>query len=162
MARASDAQKAERLNQARTLLREHALPARGRRALAQTCSISRRQAYRYLEQAQQLQHPVPVGDAKVSFTVKLSRSLVDKTPDLRRFHRLDLERDRQSSLAGGTPSWGRPWLTTRQVGNERCGWNINLIGCGQRSWRRLMNCLVPDSGQQSGLLPDIPAAIRRF
>ena len=78
MARASDAQKAERLNLARTLLREHAhLPeAAGR--LAQTCSISPRQAYRYLDQAQQLKRPVPVGDAKVSFTVKLSRSLVDR------------------------------------------------------------------------------------
>jgi hypothetical protein len=46
--------------------------------LALTCSISRRQAYRYLEQAQQLKRPVPVGDAKVSFTVKLSRGLVDR------------------------------------------------------------------------------------
>ena len=78
MARASHAQKAERLNLARTLLREHAhLPAAAER-LAQTCSISRRQAYRYLDQAQQLKHPVPVGDVKVSFTVKLSRSLVDR------------------------------------------------------------------------------------
>ena len=49
--------------------------------LAQSCSISRRQAYRYLEQAQQLKRPVPVGDAKVSFTVKLSRSLVDRLRD---------------------------------------------------------------------------------
>jgi hypothetical protein len=42
-----------------------------------------------------------------------------ETPDVCHFHRLDLERDRQSSLAGGTASWGRSWLTTRQVGNER-------------------------------------------
>jgi len=46
--------------------------------LAQTCSISQRQAYRYLEQAQQLPAPVPVGNAKVAFTVKLSRSLVQR------------------------------------------------------------------------------------
>src|SRR5215472_15445855 len=78
MARASDAQKVERLNLARTLLQEHeALPVAVDR-LAQACSISTRQAYRYLEQAQQLKRPVPVIDAKVSFTVKLSRSLVDK------------------------------------------------------------------------------------
>ena len=78
MARASDAQKAERLNLARTLLRQHPhLPDAANR-LARACAISKRQAYRYLEQAQQLKRPVPIVDAKVSFTVKLSRSLVDK------------------------------------------------------------------------------------
>lgn len=78
MARASDARKAERLNLARTLLREHERLPEAAEHLAQTCSISRRQAYRYLKQAQQLKRPVPVGDAKLSFTVKLSRSLVEK------------------------------------------------------------------------------------
>jgi predicted DNA-binding transcriptional regulator YafY len=77
MARASDTQKAERLNLARTLLREHEHLPEAAARLAQTCSISTRQAYRYLDQAQHLKHPVPVGDVKVSFTVKLSRRLVD-------------------------------------------------------------------------------------
>jgi predicted DNA-binding transcriptional regulator YafY len=81
MARASDAQKAERLNLARTLLREHEDLPEAAEQLAQSCSISRRQAYRYLEQAHLLKRPVPVGDAKVSFTVKLSRSLVDRLRD---------------------------------------------------------------------------------
>jgi len=39
-------------------------------------------ALRYLQQAQKLKQPVPVEDAKVSFTVKLSRRLVEK---LRRY-----------------------------------------------------------------------------
>ena len=78
MARATDAQKAERLNRARTLLRKHGgLPEAAER-LARGWSISKRQAYRYLQQAQQLKQPVPVGDAKVSFTVKLSRRLVER------------------------------------------------------------------------------------
>ena len=46
--------------------------------LARGWSISKRQAYRYLQQAQQLKQPVPVGDAKVSFTIKLSRRLVER------------------------------------------------------------------------------------
>ena len=54
-------------------------PARGRRASRP--GLFHCQAYRYFEQAQQLKHPVPVGDAKVSFTVKLSRSLVDRLRD---------------------------------------------------------------------------------
>ena len=78
MARASDAQQAERLNLARSLLRQREHLPEAAEHLALDCSISRRQAYRYLEQAQQLKRPVPVGDAKVSFTVKLSRSLVER------------------------------------------------------------------------------------
>jgi predicted DNA-binding transcriptional regulator YafY len=74
MTRATDAQKAERLNRARTLLRGHAQTAE---RLARDWSLSKRQAYRYLHQAQKLKQPVPVGDAKVSFTVKLSRRLVE-------------------------------------------------------------------------------------
>ena len=78
MARASESQKAERLNRARDLLLHVDQFSDAVEQLARDCSISPRQAYRYLEQAQQLKHPVPVGDAKVSFTVKLSRSLVDR------------------------------------------------------------------------------------
>lgn len=85
------------------------------------------------------------------------------TPRLRRFHRFDIERNRQPSLLCSTPSRGRSWLTGG-VGNGRCGWNINLIDCCQRSWRRRMSCSCPpESGRQlPGPLPDKPAAIRRF
>jgi predicted DNA-binding transcriptional regulator YafY len=76
MSRATDAQKALRLNQARALLREGVtLPAAVER-LAQDCSISSRQAYRYLQQAQRLHAPVPLGEAKLAFTVKLPTSLI--------------------------------------------------------------------------------------
>ena len=76
MSRASDAQKAMRLNRARGLLREVAtLPAAVER-LAQDCAISPRQAYRYLQQAQRLTAPVPVSEAKLAFTVKLPHSLI--------------------------------------------------------------------------------------
>jgi hypothetical protein len=76
MGRASDAQKAERLNRARVLLRRcDQLPEAVER-LARDCSISPRQAYRYLQQAQRLKEPVPVGESKLAFTVKLPRSLI--------------------------------------------------------------------------------------
>jgi predicted DNA-binding transcriptional regulator YafY len=78
MSRATDAQKAERLNQARTLLHEHASLPEAAEHLARDWSLSKRQAYRYLQRAQQLKRPVPVEDAKVSFTVKLSRRLVER------------------------------------------------------------------------------------
>lgn len=78
MARASDTQRAERLNLARSLLHERGQLPEAAERLAQGCSISKRQAYRYLEQARQPKHSVPVEDAKVSFTVKLSRRLVER------------------------------------------------------------------------------------
>ena len=77
MPRASDTQKAERLNLARELLRHKQLPEAASE-LARTCGISLRQAYRYLERAQHLKGPVPVGDSKIAFTVKLSLTLVDR------------------------------------------------------------------------------------
>ena len=60
-------------------------------------------------------------------------------PHVRCLHRIDLERDRQPSVAGGPAPWGRPWLTAGQIGHARCGWNINLIGWGQRNGLRLMS-----------------------
>ncbi len=78
MARASNVKKAERLNLARTVLRERRYLPDAVEQLSRVCSISRRQAYRYLEMAQRLKRPVPVGDVKVSFTVKLSQHLVDR------------------------------------------------------------------------------------
>ena len=86
-----------------------------------------------------------------------------QTPRLCRLHRIDLERNRQPRLLGGTASRGRSWLTGRRIDNERYGWNINLIGCCQRSWRRRMSCSYPpEYGRQPGPLPDRPAASRRF
>jgi len=84
-------------------------------------------------------------------------------PDLRRLNRLDPERDRRPSRASDTPSWGRPWLTTPWVGNARCGWNINLTGCGQRSWPRFMNAWYPIlCSSPCGPRPQCPETIRRF
>src|SRR5438105_4387188 len=57
MPRASETQKAERLNRARELLRHVDQLSDAVEQLAHACSISPRQAYRYLEQAQ---HSLPV------------------------------------------------------------------------------------------------------
>jgi len=77
MGRANNIQKAERLNLARDLL-QHKKLTEAAAELARIFSISQRQAYRYLERAQHLKQPVPVGDPKLAFTVKLSRTLIDR------------------------------------------------------------------------------------
>ena len=76
MPRASPAQRAERLNRSRTLLQSCASLSQAVQRLAQACSIFSRQAYRYLQQAQRLSHPVPVGPPKIAFTVKLPTTQV--------------------------------------------------------------------------------------
>jgi hypothetical protein len=68
----------------------HGAPARRGRADARDCLISPRQAYRYLEEASQLTAPVPVGDEKIAFTVKLSRGLVAQVRSYARIKRLSL------------------------------------------------------------------------
>ena|SRR3989440_2053360 len=78
MPRASDVQKAQRLNRARVLLRQVDQLSEAVECLARDCSISPRQAYRYLEQAQQLKGPVPPAEAKLAFTVKLPHSLIQR------------------------------------------------------------------------------------
>ena len=78
MPRASETQKAERLNRARDLLLQADQLSDAVEQLAQDCSISPRQAYRYLEQARQLKGPVPPGEAKLAFTVKLPNSLIER------------------------------------------------------------------------------------
>lgn len=78
MARANEAEKAERLNHARGLLqRFDSLPDAVDKMVGD-CSVSPRQAYRYLRQARRLKQDVPVADAKIAFTVKLSESLVER------------------------------------------------------------------------------------
>src|SRR4051812_45732063 len=48
------------------------------RLRSQDCSISPRQAYRYLQQAQRLKEPLAVSEPKLAFTVKLPTSLIQR------------------------------------------------------------------------------------
>ena len=74
--RARSARRAARLNQARAVWgRVDTLPDAVRQ-LVRACGISPRQAYRDLEQARRLRAPVPVPEATIAFTVKLSHRLV--------------------------------------------------------------------------------------
>ena len=74
--RAGAAQQAQRLNRSRRLLQRCSSLSQAVRRLAQASSISSRQAYRYLKQAQRLRHPVPVSPPKIAFTVKLPTTQV--------------------------------------------------------------------------------------
>jgi hypothetical protein len=76
MSRASNAQRAVRLNHARELLQQFSHLPDAVAQMREDSGISRRQAYRDLQQAVHLKQPLPVGDTKIAFTVKLSQALV--------------------------------------------------------------------------------------
>ena len=62
------------------------------------------------------------------------------TPRLRRFDRIDLERDRQPCLLGGTTPRGRSWLTRRPVSHEPSIWNTASTDYCRTSWFRPTTC----------------------
>ena len=76
MDRASAVVKAERLNYARELLQRFDYLPDAVALMVENRGVSPRQAYRYLQKARRLKQPVPIGDTKVAFTVKLSQELV--------------------------------------------------------------------------------------
>jgi uncharacterized protein YcaQ len=90
MTRVSQARKAERLNYARRLLQRIDNLPDAVEQMARECSISPRQAYRYLEHAGRLKGPVSVGEEKIAFTVKLPRGLVQQVRTYARAKRLSL------------------------------------------------------------------------
>ncbi|MGA9261851.1 MAG: hypothetical protein WBV95_07745 [Desulfobacterales bacterium] len=76
MAKSTNTQRARLLNAAITLLKRHGLPAEAVRALADQYDISKRQAYRYVKEAQVTGQLISIPDTKITFTVKLSKRLI--------------------------------------------------------------------------------------
>ena len=76
MARSTKANKARQLNAAYRLLDRNTELPEAAQSLSHEFGLSRRQAYRYLEQAAELGHPVPVEEASIPITLKLPPSTV--------------------------------------------------------------------------------------
>ena len=74
--RSTDAQKAERLNAAHRLLERGTELSKAAAALSRDFGLSRRQAYRYLEEAAAIGHPVPIAEPSVPITLKIPGSVV--------------------------------------------------------------------------------------
>jgi hypothetical protein len=76
MARSTKTQKSERLNAAHGLIAQEISMAEAARMLARDYGLSRRQAYRYLEEAQAMAHPAPVVQPSVAVTFKLPVNVI--------------------------------------------------------------------------------------
>jgi hypothetical protein len=77
MARSTQAEKARQMNAARGLLQRGVALSEAVRRLSREFELSERQAYRYLEQAAQLDRPVAVPEATVPLTLKLPPRTVE-------------------------------------------------------------------------------------
>ena len=76
MTKSSESEQARRVNATVRLLKQKTAPPEVLSWLIAHYGISRRQAYRYLQQAQTTPGPLPVPEAKMVFTVKLSVTLI--------------------------------------------------------------------------------------
>lgn len=82
MGKASKTEQAERINAAVALIEQGGAPAEMAERLATRFGISKRQAYRYVQQAQRSGQEVVIPEPKTAFTVKLSDPLIQR---LRRY-----------------------------------------------------------------------------
>lgn len=82
MTRSTDAQKAEQLNAAHRLLERGVDLSDAATTLARDFGLSRRQAYRYLEEASAIGRPVPIKEPSVPITFKIPESVAH---ELRRY-----------------------------------------------------------------------------
>src|SRR5947199_10246330 len=78
MARSTKAEKARQINTARGLLQRGVALSEAVRRLSREFDLSERQAYRYLEEASQLDRPVEVTEPTVPITLKLPPSTVER------------------------------------------------------------------------------------
>jgi hypothetical protein len=76
MTRSTDVQKAERLNAAHRLLSGGTELPDAAATLARNFGLSRRQAYRYLEEAAAIGHLVPVTEPSIPITLKIPGNVV--------------------------------------------------------------------------------------
>jgi hypothetical protein len=76
MGRSTKTDKARQLNAARKLLEGNAELSEAAQSLAREFGLSLRQAYRYLQEAAQLEQPVPITEATVPITLKLPPNTV--------------------------------------------------------------------------------------
>jgi len=100
MARSTKADKARQLNAAYRLLAGNAELPRAAQSLSREFGLSRRQAYRYLEQAAQLDHRVEVVEATVPITLKLPPRTVQRLRGYARTSGLTLGEIVTRALAG--------------------------------------------------------------
>ena len=74
--KSTQAEHAERINAALSLAKKYGTVSQAADAMTERYGISKRQAYRYIHDANKIGAEIPIPDQKIAFTVKLSQSLI--------------------------------------------------------------------------------------
>jgi predicted DNA-binding transcriptional regulator YafY len=78
MVKSSNKERAQRINAAHTLIKKHDTIAQAVNAMVAQYGISKRQAYRYIHEAQKIGTHIPIPESKIAFTVKLTPNLIQE------------------------------------------------------------------------------------
>jgi len=76
--KSTHAERAQRINTALSLIKKHDTVSTAADAMTEQYGISKRQAYRYIHDANKIGAEIPIPDQKIAFTVKLSQSLTQR------------------------------------------------------------------------------------
>ncbi len=154
MPRASESQRAERLNRARELCLQHVDQlADAVEQLAHDCSISPRQAYRSPGTRSAVGNSFGPAPAKPNWH---SPSETSTQPGPARpahvcYSQKDLvhQRGGQPSVARAAATRTRAWVSRNQIGTVPCSWNIDSTVCCQTSSRTCISYSSPTGASQS-------------
>src|ERR1700736_3570360 len=151
MARSTQAQRAERVRAAQELLARGTSMVEAAVALSRDFGLSRRQAYRYLEEAQAVAAPPVVAEASVTITLKIPSNICTGIAGLPRDQRADHERDRTTRHIG--VSVGSAWTWLSGGTSVTSVSNIPLTVCSSPSSNRSIG---PSSPIAYGLSASLP------
>jgi len=76
--KSTKAELTQRINTALLLIRKYSSTSEAADIMVEQYRISKRQAYRYVQQASKIGKQVAIPDSKIAFTVKLSQKLVQR------------------------------------------------------------------------------------
>ena len=74
--KSTQAERAERINAALSLVKKYSTVSKAADAMTERYGISKRQAYRYINDANKIGTKIPIPDQKIAFTVKLPQNLI--------------------------------------------------------------------------------------
>jgi uncharacterized protein YcaQ len=133
MGRASDTEKAERLNRARGLLRQFKHLPDAVEHLAHDCSISPRQAYRYLQHAQRLKEPVGRGRNEGGLYGETAAQFDSARAVVRICQKTLDQRSGQPCVARAAATRARSWLSQSRSYYALFSWSIVSIAYCRKS-----------------------------
>ncbi len=76
--KSTKAERAQRINAALSLIKKQGTVTKAVDTMAEQYGLSKRQAYRYIQEAGKIGIEIPIPDHKIAFTVKLSKKLVQE------------------------------------------------------------------------------------